>query len=177
MFPYPSGRIHMGHVRNYSMGDVLARFAAQGFERAPSDGLGRVRNAGRECGDGARVHPKEWTRQNIATMREQLKRSGLALDWSREFATCDVEYYTTSRRLFLDLYEAGLVYAQGVRGELGPGRHDGARQRAGDRRSGMAVGRAVERAKLTQWFLKITDYADELLTALDALDRWPEKVR
>src|SRR5688500_16001541 len=110
MFPYPSGRIHMGHVRNYTMGDVIARFKrAQGFNVLHPmgwDAFGLpAENAAREKG----VHPREWTYANIAAMREQLKNMGLAIDWSREFATCDVEYYARQQRLFLDFYRMGLV--------------------------------------------------------------------
>jgi leucyl-tRNA synthetase len=178
MFPYPSGRIHMGHVRNYTMGDVLARYPPDaGLRSAPPDGLGRVRHAGRECGDGKKVHPGEWTRANIETMRGQLKRLGFALDWSRELATCDPDYYGHEQALFLDLFEAGPRLSQGERGQLGSGRHDRARQRAGDRRPRLALGRSGRAAQARQWFLKITDFADELLDGLEALEDWPDKVR
>ena len=125
MFPYPSGRIHMGHVRNYTMGDVIARFRrAQGYNVLHPmgwDAFGLpAENAARE----KNVHPREWTYANIAAMREQLKRMGLAIDWSREFATCDPEYYALQQRLFLDLFREGLVYRVRSGCELGPGRSD-----------------------------------------------------
>ena len=178
MFPYPSGRIHMGHVRNYAMGDVVAR-----FERARGknvlhpmgwDAFGLpAENAAQKNG----VHPKAWTYQNIANMRSQLKSMGLSLDWTREFATCDVEYYTQQQQLFLDMLEEGLVTPPQVQGQLGPGRQDRARQRAGDRRPRLALGALVEQRELTQWFFKISDMAEDLLSALDTLDHWPDKVR
>ena len=110
MFPYPSGRIHMGHVRNYAMGDVVARYRrARGLQRAPSDGLGRVRPAGRERRDAEQHHPAKWTYANIAAMRAQLQSMGLSLDWSREIATCDPSYYKHQQKMFLDFLAAGLV--------------------------------------------------------------------
>ena len=124
MFPYPSGRIHMGHVRNYAMGDVVARYKrAPRLQRAASDGLGRLRHAGRKRRHGrTRSIRATWTYDNIATMRAQLKSLGLSLDWSREFATCDPAYYKHQQQLFLDFLAAGPGLPQGVEGQLGPGR-------------------------------------------------------
>ncbi len=129
MFPYPSGRIHIGHVRNYTMGDVIARTRrAQGFEVLHPmgwDAFGMpAENAAMERG----IHPGGWTRDNIAAMRAQLKRLGFALDWSRELATCEPEYYGQEQALFLDLLEAGSRLSQGIGGQLGSGRHDRAGQ-------------------------------------------------
>jgi len=178
MFPYPSGRIHMGHVRNYTMGDVLARFRRmQGMEVLHPmgwDAFGMpAENAAMERG----VHPGEWTRANIAAMRDQLKRLGFALDWSREFATCDPAYYGQEQALFLDLFEAGLVYRKESEVNWDPVDMTVlANEQVIDGR-GWRSGAEVERRKLAQWFLKITDFADDLLDGLKGLDDWPEKVR
>jgi leucyl-tRNA synthetase len=178
MFPYPSGRIHMGHVRNYTMGDVLARYLRmQGFEVLHPmgwDAFGMpAENAAMERG----VHPEGWTRSNIAAMRGQLKRLGFALDWSRELATCDPEYYGHEQALFLDLYEAGLVYRKESEVNWDPvDRTVLANEQVIDGK-GWRSGATVERRKLSQWFLKITDFADELLDGLEALENWPDKVK
>jgi leucyl-tRNA synthetase len=178
MFPYPSGRIHMGHVRNYTMGDVLARYRRmQGFEVLHPmgwDAFGMpAENAAMERG----VHPDGWTRSNIAAMRDQLKRLGFALDWSREVATCDPEYYGHEQALFLDLYEAGLVYRKESEVNWDPVDHTVLANEQVIDGKGWRSGAVVERRKLSQWFLKITDFADELLDGLKALDSWPEKVK
>jgi leucyl-tRNA synthetase len=178
MFPYPSGRIHMGHVRNYTMGDVLARFRrAQGYNVLHPmgwDAFGLpAENAARDKG----VNPRTWTYENIDAMRTQLKSIGLAIDWSREFATCDPSYYKHQQALFLDFFEAGLVYRAEADVNWDP--VDGtvlANEQVIEGR-GWRSGALVERKKLAQWFFKITDYSDELLDALDHMDRWPEKVR
>jgi leucyl-tRNA synthetase len=178
MFPYPSGRIHMGHVRNYTMGDVLARFRrAQGFNVLHPmgwDAFGLpAENAAREQG----VDPRAWTYANIDAMRGQLKAMGLAIDWSREFATCDPAYYAQQQKLFIAFYRAGLVYRAEADVNWDP--VDGtvlANEQVIDGR-GWRSGAPVERKKLAQWFFRITDFSDELLVALDHLGRWPEKVR
>ncbi len=178
MFPYPSGRIHMGHVRNYTMGDVIARFRrAQGYDVLHPmgwDAFGLpAENAAREKG----VNPRDWTYQNIAAMKAQLKQMGLSIDWTREFATCDPAYYRHQQELFLDLYEAGLVYRAEADVNWDP--VDGtvlANEQVIDGR-GWRSGALVERKKLSQWFFRITEFAEELLQGLDELERWPEKVR
>ncbi|HEX4159351.1 MAG TPA: leucine--tRNA ligase [Rhizomicrobium sp.] len=178
MFPYPSGRIHMGHVRNYTMGDVLARFRhAQGYDVLHPmgwDAFGLpAENAAREKG----VNPRDWTYANIEAMRSELQAMGLAIDWSREFATCDPAYYSQQQKLFVDFYKAGLVYRAEADVNWDP--VDGtvlANEQVIEGR-GWRSGALVERRKLAQWFFRITGYADELLAALDQLERWPEKVR
>ena len=178
MFPYPSGRIHIGHVRNYTMGDVLARYKRMtGHEVLHPmgwDAFGMpAENAAMEKG----VHPGGWTRDNIANMKAQLKRLGFALDWSRELATCEPDYYGQEQALFLDLYAAGLVYRRESAVNWDPVDHTVlANEQVIDGR-GWRSGALVEKRKLNQWFLKITQFAEDLLTGLDALDKWPEKVR
>ncbi|MDB5688444.1 MAG: leucyl-tRNA synthetase [Sphingomonas bacterium] len=178
MFPYPSGRIHMGHVRNYTMGDVLARFRRMtGHEVLHPmgwDAFGMpAENAAMERG----VHPGTWTRANIAAMRTQLKRLGFAFDWSREIATCEPDYYGQEQALFLDLYAAGLVYRKESAVNWDPVDMTVlANEQVIDGR-GWRSGAAVERRKLSQWFLRITDFADELLAGLGELNQWPDKVR
>jgi leucyl-tRNA synthetase len=178
MFPYPSGRIHIGHVRNYTMGDVLARYKRmRGFEVLHPmgwDAFGMpAENAAMEKG----VHPGGWTRENIANMKAQLKRLGFALDWSRELATCEPDYYGQEQALFLDLYEAGLVYRKESAVNWDPVDQTVlANEQVIDGR-GWRSGALVEKRKLSQWFLKITQFADELLEGLGTLDNWPEKVR
>jgi leucyl-tRNA synthetase len=178
MFPYPSGRIHMGHVRNYTMGDVLARYRRmQGFEVLHPmgwDAFGMpAENAAMEKG----VHPGNWTRANIATMREQLKRLGFALDWDRELATCEPDYYGHEQALFLDLMEAGLVTRKESEVNWDPVDMTVLANEQVIDGKGWRSGAPVERRKLSQWFLKITQFADELLDGLKGLDQWPDKVR
>ena len=178
MFPYPSGRIHMGHVRNYAMGDVLARFKKMTghdvLHPMGWDAFGMpAENAAMEKG----VHPGGWTRDNIASMRGQLKRLGLAIDWSRELATCDPDYYGQEQALFLDLFAAGLVTRKESYVNWDPVDMTVlANEQVIDGR-GWRSGALVEKKKLSQWFLKITDFADELLEGLGGLDSWPDKVR
>lgn len=178
MFPYPSGRIHMGHVRNYAMGDVIARFMrARGYNVLHPmgwDAFGMpAENAAIERG----IHPKSWTYDNIAAMRRQLKSMGLSLDWSREVATCDPTYYVHEQAMFVDFLKAGLVERKVSQVNWDPVDHTVlANEQVIDGR-GWRSGALVEKRELAQWFLKITAYSEELLTALDRLDRWPEKVR
>ena len=178
MFPYPSGRIHMGHVRNYTMGDVIARYRRMlGHEVLHPMGWDAFGMPAENAAMERKVHPGEWTRANIATMREQLKRLGFALDWSRELATCDPDYYGQEQALFLDLFDAGLVYRKESEVNWDPVDMTVlANEQVIDGR-GWRSGASVERRKLAQWFLKITDFAEELLAGLEDLDQWPEKVR
>jgi leucyl-tRNA synthetase len=178
MFPYPSGRIHMGHVRNYTMGDVVARFKrAQGFSVLHPmgwDAFGMpAENAAMEQGG----HPRDWTYANIATMRDQLKPLGLSIDWSREFATCDDAYVAQQQALFLDFLDAGLITRKSAQVNWDPVDMTVLANEQVIDGKGWRSGAAVERKELTQWFFRISDYSDELLTALDGLTGWPEKVR
>jgi leucyl-tRNA synthetase len=178
MFPYPSGRIHMGHVRNYTMGDVIARYMrAKGHNVLHPmgwDAFGMpAENAAMEKG----VHPKDWTYENIGTMRRQLKSMGLSIDWSREIATCDPSYYRHEQEMFLDFLAAGLVERKISQVNWDPVDQTVlANEQVIDGR-GWRSGAAVEKRELAQWFLRITAYSDDLLAALDRLDKWPEKVR
>ncbi|HEX5181929.1 MAG TPA: leucine--tRNA ligase [Allosphingosinicella sp.] len=178
MFPYPSGRIHMGHVRNYTMGDVLARARRmKGFEILHPMGWDAFGMPAENAAMEKKVHPGDWTWSNIDTMRAQLKRLGFALDWSRELATCDPSYYGHEQALFLDLFEAGLVYRKQSEVNWDPVDMTVlANEQVIDGR-GWRSGALVERRKLSQWFLKITDFAEELLDGLATLDQWPDKVR
>ena len=178
MFPYPSGKIHMGHVRNYTLGDVVARYKrARGhlvMHPMGWDAFGLpAENAARERG----IHPGKWTHANIANMRAELQRMGLSLEWAREFATCDASYYGQQQKLFLDFWKAGLVERKESWVNWDP--VDGtvlANEQVIDGR-GWRCGALVEKKKLSQWFLSITKYAPDLLEALGGLDRWPERVK
>ncbi|PTV94169.1 leucyl-tRNA synthetase [Rhodobacter aestuarii] len=178
MFPYPSGRIHMGHVRNYTMGDVVARYKMScGFSVLHPmgwDAFGMpAENAAMERGG----HPKDWTYGNIADMRDQMKPLGLSIDWSREFATCDPEYYGQQQAMFLDMLDAGLVYRKNAVVNWDPVDMTVLANEQVENGRGWRSGALVERKELTQWFFKISDFAGELLSALDGLKDWPEKVR
>ena len=178
MFPYPSGRIHVGHSRNYTMGDVVARYKrARGFDVLHPmgwDAFGLpAENAARDRG----VHPGEWTYANIDVMRKQLQRLGLALDWSREIATCDPSYYRHQQAIFIKLYERGLAYRKTAKVNWDPVDQTVlANEQVIDGR-GWRSGALVVQRELDQWFFKITDYADQLVDGIDTLDRWPDKVR
>ncbi|MDX2259271.1 MAG: leucine--tRNA ligase [Hyphomicrobiaceae bacterium] len=178
MFPYPSGRIHVGHSRNYTMGDVFARYKrARGFAVLHPMGWDAFGMPAENAAMERKVHPGSWTYQNIAVMRDQLKSMGLAIDWEREFATCDADYYAQQQRLFLDLLAKGLAYRKSSKVNWDPVDNTVlANEQVIDGR-GWRSGALVETRELTQWFLRITAYADELLAALDGLDKWPEKVR
>ncbi|VAV88327.1 Leucyl-tRNA synthetase [hydrothermal vent metagenome] len=178
MFPYPSGRLHMGHVRNYAMGDVLARYRrAKGDAVLHPMGWDAFGLPAENAAIKHNVHPKGWTHQNIAAMREQLKSLGFSLDWSREFATCDPEYYQQQQKIFLAFLAHDLVYRKGSRVNWDPVENSVlANEQVVDGR-GWRSGALVETRELEQWFFRITNYADDLLDGLDTLERWPEKVR
>lgn len=178
MFPYPSGRIHMGHVRNYTMGDVIARYKrARGFNVLHPMGWDAFGMPAENAAWHNKSHPKKWTYANIAVMREQLKSMGLSLDWSREIATCDPSYYKHQQRMFLDFLKAGLAVRKTAKVNWDPVDHTVlANEQVIDGR-GWRSGALVEQRELTQWFFKITDFAEDLLRSLDDLPRWPEKVR
>ncbi len=178
MFPYPSGRIHIGHVRNYTMGDVLARFRRMtGHEVLHPMGWDAFGMPAENAAMEKKVHPGDWTRSNIANMKAQLTRLGFALDWSRELATCEPDYYGQEQALFLDLYEAGLVYRKESAVNWDPVDMTVLANEQVIDGKGWRSGAPVEKRKLNQWFLKITQFADDLLTGLDTLGQWPDKVK
>ena len=178
MFPYPSGRIHVGHVRNYVMGDVVARYRrARGFNVLHPMGWDAFGLPAENAAAQNNTHPAKWTYANIETMRAQLQSMGLSLDWSREIATCDPNYYRHQQKLFLDFLAAGLVTRKKSKVNWDPVDQTVlANEQVIDGR-GWRSGAVVEQRELTQWFFRITDYSDDLLASLDRLDRWPEKVR
>ena len=178
MFPYPSGRLHMGHVRNYAMGDVVARHKrAKGYNVLHPMGWDAFGMPAENAAMERNVHPGEWTYQNIASMKAQFSKLGLSLDWSREFATCDPEYYGAQQGLFLKFLEKGLVYRKASKVNWDPVDNTVlANEQVIDGR-GWRSGALVEQRELTQWFFRITDYAEDLLTEVQKLERWPEKVR
>src|SRR5580658_456115 len=178
MFPYPSGRIHMGHVRNYTMGDVVARVKrAMGFDVLHPMGWDAFGMPAENAAIERKVHPKTWTYDNIAAMKKQLKSMGLSLDWSREVATCDPAYYKHQQKMFLDFLRAGLVERKQSKVNWDPVDQTVlANEQVIDGR-GWRSGALVEQRELTQWFFAITKFAAPLLDALGTLDRWPEKVR
>lgn len=178
MFPYPSGRIHMGHVRNYAMGDVIARYKrAKGFEVLHPMGWDAFGMPAENAAMQNKTHPKGWTYQNIDSMRSQLKSMGLSLDWSREFATCDEDYCAQQQKLFLDFMKAGLVYRKNANVNWDPVDMTVlANEQVIDGR-GWRSGAEVVQRELTQWFFKISDFSEDLLSSLDDLDQWPAKVK
>ncbi len=178
MFPYPSGRIHMGHVRNYTMGDVVARWRrAMGFNVLHPMGWDAFGLPAENAARDNKVNPRDWTYKNIETMKGQLKTMGLSLDWSREIATCDPSYYRHQQKLFLDFWKAGLVERRSAKVNWDPVDMTVlANEQVIDGR-GWRSGALVEQRDLTQWFFKITKMSQELLDGLDTLDRWPDKVK
>ncbi|HEX9462108.1 MAG TPA: class I tRNA ligase family protein, partial [Alphaproteobacteria bacterium] len=178
MFPYPSGRIHMGHVRNYTLGDVVARHRrALGFNVLHPMGWDAFGLPAENAARDSKIHPAKWTYDNIATMRAELQRMGLSLDWEREIATCHPGYYAHQQKLFLDFFKAGLVDRKEAFVNWDPVDQTVLANEQVIDGKGWRSGAPVEKRKLAQWFLKITAYAEELLEALKKLDRWPEKVR
>ncbi len=178
MFPYPSGRIHMGHVRNYAMGDVVARYKkARGFNVLHPMGWDAFGMPAENAAMERNVHPGAWTYDNIAAMKAQMQPLGLSLDWTREFATCDPDYVAQQQALFLDFLAAGLVYRKASVVNWDPVDMTVLANEQVENGRGWRSGALVERRELTQWFFRITEYSQELLDALDGLDKWPEKVR
>ncbi|MCC5972557.1 MAG: leucine--tRNA ligase [Rubellimicrobium sp.] len=178
MFPYPSGRIHMGHVRNYTMGDVIARYKlSTGHNVLHPMGWDAFGMPAENAAMASGGHPKDWTYQNIADMRAQMKPLGLSIDWTREFATCDPEYYGQQQALFLDFLKAGLVYRKNAVVNWDPVDMTVLANEQVIDGKGWRSGAEVERRELTQWFFKISDFAGDLLSALDGLEDWPAKVR
>jgi leucyl-tRNA synthetase len=178
MFPYPSGRIHMGHVRNYTMGDVVARVKrAMGFSVLHPMGWDAFGMPAENAAMERKVHPKTWTYDNIAAMKKQLKSMGLSLDWSREIATCEPSYYSHQQKMFLDFLRAGLVERKQSKVNWDPVDNTVLANEQVIEGRGWRSGALIEQRELTQWFFKITAFAQPLLDALEKLDRWPEKVR
>ncbi|WP_374369622.1 leucine--tRNA ligase [Dongia sp.] len=178
MFPYPSGRIHMGHVRNYTMGDVVARYKrAKGFNVLHPMGWDAFGLPAENAARDMKIHPASWTYDNIANMRAELKRMGLSLDWDKELATCHPGYYEHQQRIFLDFFKAGLAYRKEAFVNWDPIDQTVLANEQVIDGKGWRSGAPVEKRKLSQWFLKITEYAEDLLQALTTLERWPEKVR
>ena len=178
MFPYPSGRIHMGHVRNHTMGDVIARYKmATGHNVLHPMGWDAFGMPAENAAMAIGGHPKDWTYGNISDMRDQMKPLGLSIDWTREFATCDPEYYGQQQALFLDFLEAGLVYRKNAIVNWDPVDMTVLANEQVEQGRGWRSGALVERRELTQWFFKISDHSEELLDALDTLENWPAKVR
>ncbi|UZD90924.1 leucine--tRNA ligase [Cognatishimia activa] len=178
MFPYPSGKLHMGHVRNYTMGDVISRYKmSTGHNVLHPMGFDAFGMPAENAAMASGGHPKDWTYSNIDTMVEQMRPLGLSLDWSRMFATCDVEYYGQQQALFLDMLEKGLVYRKNAVVNWDPVDMTVLANEQVENGRGWRSGALVERRELTQWFFKISDMSDELLSALDTLENWPAKVR
>ncbi len=178
MFPYPSGKLHVGHVRNYTMGDMVARYKrAQGFNVLHPMGWDAFGLPAENAAMASKVHPARWTYDNIATMRGQLEMMGLSYDWTREIATCHPDYYRHEQKMFLDFLKAGLAYRRESWVNWDPVENTVlANEQVIDGR-GWRSGAVVEKRLLSQWFLRITHYADDLLDALKTLERWPERVR
>ncbi len=178
MFPYPSGRIHMGHVRNYTLGDLVARYKkARGFNVLHPMGWDAFGLPAENAAIANNVPPADWTEHNIATMRDQLKSMGLSYDWDRELATCHPDYYKHEQKMFLDFMEAGLAYRKEAWVNWDPVENTVLANEQVIDGKGWRSGALVEKKRLAQWFLKISDYSEELLSALDSLKRWPDRVR
>ena len=178
MFPYPSGRIHMGHVRNYTMGDLVARYKlSTGFNVLHPMGWDAFGMPAENAAMASNGHPKEWTYNNISIMKDQMKPLGLSIDWQREFATCDPEYYGQQQALFLDFLEAGLVYRKNAVVNWDPVDLTVLANEQVENGRGWRSGAVVERRELTQWFFKISEFSEDLLASIEKLDNWPAKVK
>ena len=178
MFPYPSGRIHIGHVRNYTMGDVVARYkSSTGFNVLHPMGFDAFGMPAENAAMASGGHPKTWTYDNIDTMVDQMKPLGLSIDWTRMFATCDPEYYGQQQAMFIDMLEKGLVYRKNATVNWDPVDMTVLANEQVIDGCGWRSGAPVERKELTQWFFKISDYSEDLLDAIDGLDDWPDKVK
>src|SRR6056300_803900 len=178
MFPYPSGKIHMGHVRNYTIGDILARYKKlKGFNVLHPMGWDSFGMPAENAARQNNLDPKSWTEQNIKNMKSQLKKLGLSIDWNREITTCSPQYYKHQQEFFLELYDKGLVYRKESYVNWDPvDKTVLANEQVIDGK-GWRSGATVERKKLNQWFFKITKFSKELLESLDALNNWPNKVK
>lgn len=178
MFPYPSGSLHIGHVRNYAMGDVISRYKlSNGFSVLHPMGWDAFGLPAENAAMERNIHPGDWTYSNIANMKAQFATLGLSLDWSREFATCDPEYYGQQQAMFIDFMEKGLVYRKNAVVNWDPVDMTVLANEQVEDGRGWRSGALVERRELTQWFFKISDFSEELLSALDNLDNWPDKVK
>src|SRR5579863_4805327 len=178
MFPYPSGKLHVGHVRNYTMGDLVARYRrARGFNVLHPMGWDAFGLPAENAAIDAGVHPADWTLSNIKTMRGQLQRMGFSYDWSREIAACHPEYYRHEQKMFLDFFAAGLAYRKESWVNWDPVEHTVLANEQVIEGRGWRSDALVEKRLLAQWFLRITAFSDELLDALKTLERWPERVR
>ena len=178
MFPYPSGKIHMGHVRNYTMGDVVARYKRhKGYNVLHPMGWDAFGMPAENAAIENDIHPATWTYKNISDMKSQLKPMGLSIDWSREFATCDEEYYKYQQEMFIDMLEKDLVYRKKSLVNWDPVDKTVLANEQVENGRGWRSGAIVEKKELNQWFFKITKYSQELLESLDTLPNWPEKVK
>ena len=178
MFPYPSGAIHMGHVRNYTLGDLVARYKkAQGFNVLHPMGWDSFGLPAENAAIENKTHPSKWTYSNIENMKTQLKQMGLSYDWERELSTCDPDYYKFEQKMFLDFYRAGIAYKKETLVNWDPVENTVlANEQVVDGR-GWRSGAEVEKKKMKGWFFKISHFADELLNEIDNLNGWPEKVK
>ncbi len=175
MFPYPSGKIHMGHVRNYTIGDVLARYKTlQNFNVLHPMGWDSFGMPAENAAKQNNLDPKKWTEKNISIMKSQLKKLGLSIDWDREISTCSEDYYKHQQMFFLELYNKGLIYKKENYVNWDPVEQTVLANEQVIDGKGWRSGVQVERKKLSQWFFKITQFSEELLSGLDDLDKWPQ---
>ena len=178
MFPYPSGKIHMGHVRNYTIGDVLARYKTlQNYNVLHPMGWDSFGMPAENAAKENNLDPKGWTEKNISVMKSQLKKLGLSIDWDREISTCSPDYYKHQQLFFLELYDKGLVYKKENYVNWDPIDQTVLANEQVIDGKGWRSGATVERKKLSQWFFRISKFSDELLLGLDKLDKWPNKVK